>query len=267
MTLDIIIQKWAGRNVFYILTQAAGHGGMSRIPGGGGGGREPCVTCIRIELGETICPDGEFSLARPLWCTACTTLTLTLEHYTRVRFNCNFIFQPFTVWRMRTSRRLGKSWKRKYLLALKNSHSRCRLNWTEPNWTDWCLGICESCGQTPPSLQWMYPEGSCQSVVSLSVELSVQCCLQDLQDPPDGRLGWGGGRGGWERWEAPVLTDRCPYLTISPTTHPEGELSWRVEGPHLTITLPCSRLSMEVELGWGVSPARLDRASLSYSYR
>ena len=128
MTLDIIIQKWAGRNVFYILTQAAGHGGMSRIPGGGGGGREPCVTCIRIELGETICPDGEFSLARPLWCTACTTLTLTLEHYTRVRFNCNFIFQPFTVWRMRTSRRLGKSWKRKYLLALKNSHSRCRLN-------------------------------------------------------------------------------------------------------------------------------------------
>ena len=27
------------------------------------------------------------------------------------------------------------------------------------------------------------------------------------------------------------------------------------------------RLSMEVEVGWGVSQARLDRASFSYSYR
>ena len=41
-------------------------------------------------------------------------------------------------------------------------------------------------------------------------------------------------------------------------------LDWRA----LTY-IPCnsSRLSMEVEVGWGVSQARLDRASLSYSYR
>ena len=41
--------------------QAAGHGGLSRMPRSGeaGGPAEPCVTCIRIELGETVCPDGE----------------------------------------------------------------------------------------------------------------------------------------------------------------------------------------------------------------
>ena len=34
---------------------------VSRMPRGGEGGEleEPCITCIRIELGEAVCPDGE----------------------------------------------------------------------------------------------------------------------------------------------------------------------------------------------------------------
>ena len=44
-----------------VLLQAS----VSRMPRGGDGGEleEPCITCIRIELGEAVCPDGEiFSL-------------------------------------------------------------------------------------------------------------------------------------------------------------------------------------------------------------
>ena len=77
--ISLIIKKWDGRNDVFMLSQAAGHGGgMSRLPGGGG--REPpCVTCIRIELGETICPDGETS-AWPGLCGALYYTTLAL-HY------------------------------------------------------------------------------------------------------------------------------------------------------------------------------------------
>jgi len=90
-------------------------------------------------------------------------------------------------------------------------------------------GICEDCGATPPSLQWMYPEG-----------------------PPGGdtRSGARRRRSGWLRSIRSSSSDR-------PMAIPNSVAS----------AVAARRLSVDVGIGWGVTQARLDRASFSYNYR
>ena len=147
------------RNIASILTQAAGHGGLSRIPGGAGA-REPCVTCIRIELGETICPDGERGLVWPGLCGAHHYTAIPLHHITTpdsdfivAILNSNLSFIK-TVWRMNFSPP-GNELEKKIFTFNRDLSSLSE----KAELLNCCLGICDSCGQTPPSLQWMYPEG------------------------------------------------------------------------------------------------------------
>jgi len=89
-------------------------------------------------------------------------------------------------------------------------------------------GICEDCGQTPQSLQWMYPEG-----------------------PPGGdRAGSRRRRPGWLRSIRSSSSDRPMSI------------------PHSASNAAARRLSVDVAVGgWGVTQSRLDRASFCYHYR
>lgn len=90
-------------------------------------------------------------------------------------------------------------------------------------------GICEECGGTPPSLQWMYPEG-----------------------PPGGDRSARRRRTRWLRSMRSASTDRPVAIP-----NPVGNNS----------SAAARRLSVDVGIGWGVTQARLDRASFSYNYR
>jgi len=99
-------------------------------------------------------------------------------------------------------------------------------------------GICEECGETPPSLQWMYPDGPPGGY--------------DNRRSAGSRSSWGPGR-------------RRPFwlrsLRSSSSDRP-------VSIPHASQSAARSRrLSMDNTPTWGVSPARIDRASFSHTYR
>ena len=59
--------QWGGTKSFSTITTLLSvrefllQASVSRMPRGGDGGEleEPCITCIRIELGEAVRPDGE----------------------------------------------------------------------------------------------------------------------------------------------------------------------------------------------------------------
>jgi len=97
-------------------------------------------------------------------------------------------------------------------------------------------GICEECGETPPSLQWMYPEGPPGG---------------DSRRSGGSRSSWGPGR-------------RRPFwlrsLRSSSSDRP-------VSIPHASQSAARRRMSMDNTPAWGVSPARIDRASFNHTYR
>jgi len=98
-------------------------------------------------------------------------------------------------------------------------------------------GICEECGETPPSLQWMYPDGPPAGQAS--------------NRSAGSRSSWGPGR-------------RRPFWLRSMRSSSSDR---PVSIPHASQSAARRRLSVDVTPTWGVSRARIDRASFSHTYR
>ena len=117
-----------------------------------------------------------------------------------------------------------------------------------------CAGICEECGETPPSLQWMYPDGPPGGY--------------DSRRTGGSRSSWGPGRRRpfWLRSLRSSSSDRP--VSIPHASQSAARRSVMSSFPSFPIISSIfRRLSMDSTPTWGVSPARIDRASFSHTYR